>query len=117
VTETLLPRAWFDHRAAGHQGLDNVDEARFEHRAPDRLHNAGAPQEVWGTMRSLAERASRLRSRANLVEFRTERMTNEHAMVEGIAWAALLRRRADEQERECRRLLDGAASPPGPHKP
>lgn len=63
-------------------------------------------------MQSLTERASRLRARANLVEFRAERMTDEGTIVEGLAWAARLRRQANEHEGQCHQIVSRAAAPP-----
>jgi hypothetical protein len=67
---------------------------------------------LWGTLHSLTQRASRLRARANLVEYRAERMTDEGSIVEGLAWVARLRRQADDHEHTCHQLVTRLSSPP-----
>ena len=93
-------------------GIDDVDDARYESSAPDTVRHESLPDDPWEAMRSLTWRASRLRARANLVEFRAERMTDESAVVEGLAWVARLRRQAGEHEQHCHELLAQRAAPP-----
>lgn len=109
-----MPPAFVPMLAPARAGnFDDVDEARYERAAAERLQVSGdgVPHALWDTMQDLALSASRLRARANLVEYRAERMSDENAVVEGLAWVARLRRQAEQHESRCHQLLTRAATP------